>query len=409
MEKLFTLVPKGHKSIGGYDIFSSEMDKEENWSTPVNMGYPINSTDDDVFFVTSADGKRGYYSSFQDKGYGEKDIYVISLEDVDAKPVTLLTGFMKIEGDSALSDNAQVTVTDNVTEELVGIYKPRQKDGKFSVILTPGNEYHITYSAADYIQEEDLYIPPFSAYQEIKRGINLKDITFGMPIDTTIKEPKFNYQEGDRVKKLKAEIHQLLEIIENDEGNKPTPAKKWKKLKTDLNNINRVLVSDTSSPKKEDKKIDDLEKAVKKVKAKITQLLSEGSTKPTVVTDKDYYYKFRYGERRVNPNNKKYIDLIKRATEKIKKDGVVVIEIESSASKVPTRKAKESNAIIAHKRGVNTQEMFINSLVQKGIDKENIITNKIFSGINGPDYKGDYIENKATYEKYQYVIIKIIK
>ncbi|NQX98980.1 MAG: PD40 domain-containing protein, partial [Flavobacteriales bacterium] len=176
---------KGHSSIGGFDIFSSTMDDAGNWSKPVNMGYPVNTTDDDVFFVTSADGKRGYYSSFQEHGYGEKDIYRLSLEDADAKPVTLLTGYIKIKGTTELPDNAQVLVTYNETGDLVGIYKPRKKDGKFSIILSPGNDYHIVYSAAQFKQEEDLYIPPISAYQEINRGINLDDVIFGDPNQKT--------------------------------------------------------------------------------------------------------------------------------------------------------------------------------------------------------------------------------
>ena len=60
----------GPNSIGDFDIFYSTIDEAGNWSTPVNMGYPVNSTDDDVFFVTSADGKRGYFSSFKEEGYG---------------------------------------------------------------------------------------------------------------------------------------------------------------------------------------------------------------------------------------------------------------------------------------------------------------------------------------------------
>ncbi|MDB4534722.1 hypothetical protein N9242_07610, partial [Vicingaceae bacterium] len=170
----------GHSSIGGYDIFSSSIDENGVWSKPENLGYPVNSTDDDVFFVTSADGKRGYYSSFKGNGYGEKDIYQISLEDSKAIPVTLLTGFIKVKGKSECPENSLVTVTDNSTGELVGEYRPRRKDCKFSIILNPGNDYHIVYAADEFKQEEDLYIPPVSAYQEINRGIDLEDVVFGI-------------------------------------------------------------------------------------------------------------------------------------------------------------------------------------------------------------------------------------
>lgn len=68
----------GPKSMGGWDIFVSEyVEDEDRWLAPLNMGYPVNTPDDDIYFVLSADGLTGYYSSGKEGGYGEKDIYTI--------------------------------------------------------------------------------------------------------------------------------------------------------------------------------------------------------------------------------------------------------------------------------------------------------------------------------------------
>lgn len=73
---------KGRKGMGGYDIFKTEYDSsKQEWSDPENMGYPINTPDDDVFFVSTKDGKRGYYASVRDDGMGFTDIYMISIGD----------------------------------------------------------------------------------------------------------------------------------------------------------------------------------------------------------------------------------------------------------------------------------------------------------------------------------------
>ena len=57
--------------MGGFDIFTSKIVPENGfWESPVNMGYPINSPDDDVFFVVTADGKRAYFSSDKTNGQG---------------------------------------------------------------------------------------------------------------------------------------------------------------------------------------------------------------------------------------------------------------------------------------------------------------------------------------------------
>ena len=70
---------KGHKNMGSYDIFRAVFDpQKDNWSTPENLGYPINTPDDDIFYITSSDGKRAYYSSVREDGLGYTDIFLIT-------------------------------------------------------------------------------------------------------------------------------------------------------------------------------------------------------------------------------------------------------------------------------------------------------------------------------------------
>jgi outer membrane protein OmpA-like peptidoglycan-associated protein len=73
---------RAHKGMGGYDIFKTLYDSTENkWSEPENMGYPINTADNDIFFVLSGDGRHGYYASVREDGVGEKDIYMITMPE----------------------------------------------------------------------------------------------------------------------------------------------------------------------------------------------------------------------------------------------------------------------------------------------------------------------------------------
>jgi outer membrane protein OmpA-like peptidoglycan-associated protein len=69
---------QGHDSMGGYDIFKSTLNEKGQWSEPENLGWPINTPDDDVYFVLSASGQHGYYSSDQAGGLGGKDIYRVT-------------------------------------------------------------------------------------------------------------------------------------------------------------------------------------------------------------------------------------------------------------------------------------------------------------------------------------------
>jgi len=72
---------QGHKNIGGYDLFRSDLQSNNLWSTPENLGYPVNTTDDDIFFMPEGKGESGYYSRFREsEGYGKKDIYRVTLK-----------------------------------------------------------------------------------------------------------------------------------------------------------------------------------------------------------------------------------------------------------------------------------------------------------------------------------------
>ncbi|WP_340153835.1 OmpA family protein [uncultured Marivirga sp.] len=69
-----------HNGMGGFDIFKSEYDSASNeWSIPENMGYPLNSPDDDIYFVMTKDGKTGYYATVREEGMGYNDIYKVTI------------------------------------------------------------------------------------------------------------------------------------------------------------------------------------------------------------------------------------------------------------------------------------------------------------------------------------------
>jgi outer membrane protein OmpA-like peptidoglycan-associated protein len=68
---------QGHESIGGYDIFYSVRADDGSWSKPLALSYPLNTTDDDLFFAPAPDGPAGYLTRFVPGGYGSGDIYLV--------------------------------------------------------------------------------------------------------------------------------------------------------------------------------------------------------------------------------------------------------------------------------------------------------------------------------------------
>ncbi len=87
---------RGGNGMGGYDIYRVEYDSASQvWSTPTNMGYPINTPDDDIYFTPTKDGKRAYYASVKEDGLGYTDLYMLKIpdemkrDDPNAKPVAV--------------------------------------------------------------------------------------------------------------------------------------------------------------------------------------------------------------------------------------------------------------------------------------------------------------------------------
>ncbi|MCB0429030.1 MAG: PD40 domain-containing protein [Flavobacteriales bacterium] len=209
---------QGHKTMGGFDVFSSVHDEEEDtWSEPVNIGYPINTTDDDVFYTTSPDGKRAYYSSAnKNSGLGEKDLYLISLATTEEKQLTVVKGLVKTTYGTVPSDG-QIVLTDVETNEVVGIYKPNSKTGKFLLILPAGTNYDLSFEAQGFMfHSQNLDIPEGSAYNEINTAITLEPIIVGEKI--VLNNIFFEYNSDKLTQESKLELDKLYRLLDINEN-----------------------------------------------------------------------------------------------------------------------------------------------------------------------------------------------
>lgn len=174
----------GHRTMGGYDIFYSKLGSDSSWTKPNNIGYPINTTDDDVFYITTPDGERAYYSSAREGGFGKTDIYLIERPkenvEVDLGGFALLKGFILIAKGMTLPPETEIIITDNKNGLLVGESRPNRRNGSFVFIIPAGKDYHIVYKFDENTYyEEDITVPPGTEYREIKREILLRPIYYG--------------------------------------------------------------------------------------------------------------------------------------------------------------------------------------------------------------------------------------
>jgi tetratricopeptide (TPR) repeat protein len=80
-DKILIFCSQGHENMGGYDLFKSELQPNSSWKRPENIGYPLNTPDDNTYFMPSGDGKSGYlFLNKEGEGFGKEDIYRIILK-----------------------------------------------------------------------------------------------------------------------------------------------------------------------------------------------------------------------------------------------------------------------------------------------------------------------------------------
>lgn len=137
---------EGHSSMGGYDIMRTDILGDSTYATPINLGYPINTPGDDRYYVVTADGKKGYYSSGKPGGYGQHDIYLVEPGIPGKKALlVLLRGTITLD-DKPVEAQVKVYFDDEQNKNGQGEYASNSASGKYLVNLPAGSNYKIVYS-----------------------------------------------------------------------------------------------------------------------------------------------------------------------------------------------------------------------------------------------------------------------
>ena len=300
----------GETSMGGFDIFYSHLQDNGEWTTPTNIGYPLNTVDDDVFLVTNPSGKRGYYSSAKAGGFGDKDIYEVYMDTSYSESVAILKGYI-IEKDDSLQNitDTRILVSNLTTGEGPDVYRPRAQDGGYIVVLKPCDNYLVEYlTGKKLFHTENVKVPCEGGYYELEKIIDKEKLQL---------------------------------VLDSSETKQDIPPAKYEKY--------------------------------------------FGYNK---ISHKEQIEKF-----------KKFIDDTKdmlKATDKIE------VFIEGSASTVPTATWGD-NLKLANARTSKAQTIIMEELEKSGVDLNKVVI-RTESGVNGPEYEGDF-ENTDKYGKHQYVKI----
>lgn len=245
--KVLYFASQGHNSMGGFDIFRSERGEDLSWSEPVNLGYPINTPDDELFYITDQTGSTGYYSTIREGGIGSRDIYKViylgsekelvfrTREELVAGPGSIKSGFLTLPALIPLDTDfvLQGHVFDSIGElqavgsNLIFIDPATGRQdasvssdsvtGTFSVSLSEAKVYVVEIHAAGYMYFLDILdLSTEDSDHILRRDFYLQEVEVG----TKVVLDNIYFQTGKAVLMSESfdELDQVFRFLENNPG-----------------------------------------------------------------------------------------------------------------------------------------------------------------------------------------------
>jgi hypothetical protein len=223
---------KGHNTMGGYDIFKSVYENlptgqtRSKWSEPKNIGYPINTTGDDIYYVETAKGDHAYLASIRDGGLGGMDIYLLLFPGVSL-PIAEIKGKILV-GDSLKPILASIKVTDKISGKEV-VFTSNSLTGKYLMFLPPNRKYDLIVNAEGYQPHtEEINIPDLKTYYQLYQEIHISAVTVNKKVigqNVTTQNVFFDVNKAIHSDSLLSiELNKTLDSIANA-GVKPITSK----------------------------------------------------------------------------------------------------------------------------------------------------------------------------------------
>jgi len=148
----------GRAGMGGYDLYMCRKINDTDWTTPVNMGYPINTPYDDMSECVSVDGKKFYFASDRDSLAGRYDIYEMDLpEQLQPVPVNYVKGYVYDSISKSRLNYTSIYVINAKKGDTIYHFLSNRGDGSFMITLPVGGKYAFAADRIGYLEIADTF------------------------------------------------------------------------------------------------------------------------------------------------------------------------------------------------------------------------------------------------------------
>ncbi len=136
----FIFASKGHFNMGGYDIFRCELEDNGKWSQPTNIGFPLNTTADNTYYVPINNGMQALYTRFTTEGIGGRDLWYVEIVEEDAFVTDELT--QAVDNPGLSQKDFAIIVVDEATGEEIEVLYDAETDS-FKALSGPDKKYKV--------------------------------------------------------------------------------------------------------------------------------------------------------------------------------------------------------------------------------------------------------------------------
>lgn len=173
--KVLYFSSKGHSSMGGYDIFRSDLNEETNtWQKPVNLDFAINSPDDDILYITDLEEKTAYFASSRNSPDGSITVYRVKIERKPVEFCIIKGNFAPLE--SSPSRSARILVKNAENDEIIGVFKSNEASGSYLINLPNGGKFSFTVEKNGMeTQTEQVVVPPQYQIKPVRQEIGYRE------------------------------------------------------------------------------------------------------------------------------------------------------------------------------------------------------------------------------------------